>query len=169
MKTLNITLKGIKKDVPTVLVDNKPLKLKKNQFGNYCGTYQTENDEASVVVQKYQELSGKLWFLMSILFFVISVFGIFDKPMGKKNTVIDAKYNVKLKENITDFEAFLNFLPTDDKALDVKAEGGEIEEICNLCYEDKVVKKRKKILLITKLLLWVVLVVCAILIIIKRS
>lgn len=168
MKTLQISLKGTQKFVPTVLVDGKVVKLKKNQFGNFTGTYQTEKDEVSVVIQKYQELSGKFWFLMSMLFFVISIFGIFDKPMGKKNTVIDAKFDVKLTQDITYFDATLNLPQQNSRAMDVEIGGGEFKEVCNLCYEDNVVKKRKKILIFTKLAIWVVLIVAVALIVAKN-
>ena len=166
MKTLNLTLKNAKNLSPTILVDDKPLKFKKNSFGTYCAQYQTEKDEVSVVIQKYQELSGKFWFLMSILFFIISVFGIFDIKMSKRSIVINSKFNVKLENDITNFNATINDA-CGDKGVIYNC-NGVVEEVVNTCYEDEVVKKRKKILLATKILLWLALVVVVVCFVVKK-
>lgn len=166
MKILNLTLKNAKNLSPTILVDDKPLKFKKNSFGTYCAQYQTEKDEVSVVIQKYQELSGRFWFLMSILFFIISVFGIFDIKMGKRSIVINSKFNVKLENDITNFNATINDA-CGDKGVIYNC-NGVVEEVVNTCYEDEVVKKRKKILLATKILLWLALVAVVVCFVVKK-
>lgn len=165
MKTLNITLKGTSKLSPNVLVDGKFVKLKKNQFGNYIGSIQTEKSEVDLVIQKYHELSGKLWFLMSILFFVISLFGLFDIRYGKNNYVIDSKFHIKLNEDVTNFAATIN-LNNAKGAIQFET-NAEIKEELNVCFEDEVVKKRKKILLATKIVLWLMLIGVALYFLIK--
>ena len=156
MKTLNITLKGTSKLSPNILVDGKFVKLKKNQFGNYVGSIETEKSEVDLTIQKYHELSGKLWFLMSMIFFILSVFGLFDKRYGKNNCVIDSKFHIKLNQDVTNFFATIN-LSANNKAINFES-NAEVGEELNICFEDKVVKKRKKILLATKIVLWLMLI-----------
>ncbi len=167
MKTLNLTLKNAKNLSPTILIDDKPVKLKKNAFKAYTTQYQTEKNEVSIVIQKYQELSGKLWFLMSILFFIISVFGIFDIRMGKRSTVINSKFNVKLENDITNFNATINDI--DGYKGVIYNCNGVVEEVVNTCFEDEVVKKRKKVLLATKILLWIALIAVVVCLVVTKN
>lgn len=165
MKTLNITLKGASKLSPNVLVDGEFVKLKKNQFGNYIASIETEKSEVDLVIQKYHELSGNLWFLMSVLFFVISLFGLFDIRYGKNNCVIDSKFHIKLNEDVTHFVATMD-LNKVGSAITFES-NAEINEELNVCFEDEVVKKRKKILLATKIILWLLLIGVALYFLIK--
>lgn len=168
MNTINLTLKGMQKNFyPTVLVDDKPVKLVKNQFGGLNAKITTEKSSVNIKIQKYNELAGKLWFLMDIMFFIISLFGIFDVRKPKKCIVLDSEFNVNLTSDVTNLEFFVSPLNLDNKNVEIKGEA-EINEVKNLCYEDKILKKRKKILFFTKLGLWVCLSVLIIFLVIKR-
>ncbi|MGN1207874.1 MAG: hypothetical protein ACI4TI_00195 [Christensenellales bacterium] len=156
MKTLNLTVCGAKKISPTILVDNKPVKLKKNKFGNFCALVQTEKDKVNIKVQKINELSSRLWFLMGIFFFIVSIFGIFDVKQSKKDVTFDSEFEVNLNKEVTNFELLINSQVVDGKAVEYDCES-EVVEIKNLCFENKVVTKRKKILLATKIILWIAL------------
>ena len=47
--------------------------MEKNKYGNIDITQQLDKDNVEIKICKYFELNGKLWFLMSMLFFIISL------------------------------------------------------------------------------------------------
>lgn len=166
MKTLNLTLKGIGKLSPTVMVDNKSLNFKKNVFGNYTTTFQTDKNEVELAIINYLEISGKFWFLMGLFFFLISLFGIFDMRVSKNCLVIKSRFKIYLDSNVTNFEAQIND-KNGEKGISYNC-NDKVEEIENICYEDLVAKKRRKILFVTKILLWIVLTVLSIILLVKN-
>ena len=79
MNNINIKIAGANdKFRPNVFIDGKEVKYTKNNNGALELNYATEKDSIEISICKYLEISGKLWFLMSLFFFVISLFGIFD-------------------------------------------------------------------------------------------
>lgn len=155
MKELNLKIKGTKKINPTIEVDGKIVKLKKNSFGNYEGKVQVQNDQVNIKVYRYLELNSKFWFLKSLLYFIVSIFGIFDSIKEKKCIVIDfcAKLNMQNIDNAT-LELNANNLTTQGQAFKIIS-NCELEEISNGYYVDTKANKRRKFLNVVKFVVFV--------------
>ena len=156
MNKLNLKLINVVNLSPTILVDNKKVKPKKNQFGSYAITHETEKDEVEIKIFKYLEINGKLWFLMGMIFFIISIFGILDYRLDRKCIIIDCCLKIKLNEN-TNAELKFNSFVSSGEAYTIKTDA-QVEQISNRYFVDTQAKKRVKILIITKLLCWVALI-----------
>lgn len=167
MNNVNLKVTGGIGLNPNVIIDNNPVKLKKNKYGSLDGNYQTENSEIELKVCRYLELSGKLWLLMSMVFFIISIFGIFNPPYDRKCIQIDYLCKIKLKET-NDIKIKINTQNAGDKAIEVESDC-EIEEITNAFQIDKVAKKRLVIVRIIEVALWVALVGVVIFLLAKKN
>lgn len=167
MNNVNLKVTGGIGLNPNVIIDNNPVKLKKNKYGSLDGNYQTENSEIELKVCRYLELSGKLWLLMSMVFFIISIFGIFNPPYDRKCIQIDYLCKIKLKET-NDIKIKINTQNAGDKAIEVESDC-EIEEITNSFQIDKVAKKRLVIVRIIEVALWVALVGVVIFLLAKKN
>ena len=167
MNNVNLKVTGGIGLNPNVIIDNNPVKLKKNKYGSLDGNYQTDNSEIELKVCRYLELSGKLWLLMSMVFFIISIFGIFNPPYDRKCIQIDYLCKIKLKET-NDIKIKINIQNAGDKAIEVES-NCEIEEITNAFQIDKVAKKRLVIVRIIEVALWVALVGVVIFLLAKKN
>ena len=167
MNNVNLKVTGGIGLNPNVIIDNNPVKLKKNKYGSLDGNYQTENSEIELKVCRYLELSGKLWLLMSMVFFIISIFGIFNPPYDRKCIQIDYLCKIKLKET-NDIKIKINTQNAGDKAIEVESDC-EIEEITNAFQIDKVAKNRLVIVRIIEVALWVALVGVIIFLLAKKN
>lgn len=165
MKQVNIKIKGASKINPIFLVDGKKVKFKKNNYGSYEANVETENNKLEIELYRYLEISGRLWWLMSIVFFVISLFGILDSVKEKDCMVLNCKWVVDLSNN--------NGGVVDIKIHNLKHQQKSVEfvsalpynEVSNVCIEDATAKKRLKIvkgLKIATVLVVVAIVVLAI-------
>ena len=156
MNTLNLKLIGTARVNPTVLIDGKPAKLKKNEFGGFSCSYNTENSKAKVEIYKYLEISGKYWFLVQFFFFLISILGIFNPRLDKKCIVLDCSFDIDLNEtnNVT-----FKFNQLKDEGEAVTIEGDcNVDTISNSYFVDKQAKKRMKILRIAEIFTWVAVI-----------
>lgn len=166
MRNVNLNVVGPSNLNPILAIDGKTVKTKKNKYGNIQYSFDTEKDEIEVSVFRYLELNGRFWWLMAILFFVISIFGILNPPYEKKCIQIDYKVKLKLKEN-NDITIKLNVSSNDGKV-------GRIETVCD-CEEisnnygiDKVAQKRKKIIKVCEVIAWIALIVTIVALICKE-
>ncbi|MGN0761169.1 MAG: hypothetical protein ACI4MV_04410 [Christensenellales bacterium] len=91
MSLLNIKVRSLKKYAIQVAVDGSPIKGKSDKTGNMIYTYSTDNAETKVEIFNVNELTFPLWWLWSIFYFFIGVFGIFDPGYG--NNFFDVRCN----------------------------------------------------------------------------
>lgn len=151
MRELEIRLSGRQCSGERVVrVDDESLKLKKNKFGNYVGTYQTEKDRVTVKVYNLLDVGGVLWFLTQIFFFLISIFGIFDIHRKEKCLKMDFEAEVELKEE-NKITLQVNLPKENEKAITVQTELPN-REITNNFYLDIRAKKTLKLLLAAKII-----------------
>ena len=144
---------------PSIMVDKKVVKTKKGKFGARTCLVQTEKPEIELEIYKHLELAGRLWFLMNILFFIVSLFGILDAHYDRRCIVIDCKYKIKVKDKAKVI-IYFNSLKEQRKATEIQS-NTQVEEISNMYYVDEKIKKRFKIALITRILLIVaILITC---------
>ena len=155
MKELNLKLTG-SNAVSSVFIDGKSVRLKRNKFNSLETNYTTDKDCVEVVILRQLELKSRIWFLMAMIFFVISIFGILDPPYDRKFIAINCKFKINLKETNKVVVAFNN--SSNAKAVDIKSDC-EVEVIENSYYIDEQVKKRYKILIGAKILLWIALII----------
>lgn len=166
MKTLNLVITSGLNAHLCALVDGTPVKLAKNKMGSYEGVYTTEKDTVELCVYKYLELKSKLWLLMSLVFFVVSLFGILSPRYDRHCVTIEYKASIKLKDN-TDVTLSSNKFVDNGKAFELTS-NAEVNETTNLIYTDKVAKKRLRILRAIEAVLWVALIALIIALIAKR-
>lgn len=165
MKKLNIKLTGLNLKVrPFCLVDGKQVKLVEDKFGGFDATVETENSQVEVEVSRVLEHSGKLWWLYSILSFIVSLFGIFEPRYDKKCVAINCKLKVNLNETC---ELKLKFNPfSSSKACEIETQC-EYIEISNEYYVDKTAKRRWRLSVVFKVIAWVAIIVAAVVLIAK--
>ena len=143
----------------------KLLNWKKTNQVTVC-SYQTENKTVDLKICKYLEENSPLYFLWQILFFFVSIFGLFDKRGDRYCIVIEYHAKITLSEQ-TDATIRLNFRPDKNIAATITTEA-DVEEQTNTIFVDKAAKKRKKIATVIKLLLCAVAVLLIGIIIFNR-
>lgn len=159
MKNVNLKIKGVGRLKPVVCVDGKQIKFKKNNFGSYEKSISTEKDKMEIVIYRYLEINGRLWWLISILQFLVSLFGILDTMKEKNCTIIDCKLVVDLNsaEN-RNIDLAINENAKNGKSVSITTEL-EVEEVTNRSYVDEKAKKRFKIMKFVKLFVFIAAVV----------
>lgn len=160
MKTINLSISGaIIKDA-VVAVDGNVLRFKKQKGGERTCTYTTEKDSAELTVTRANELGGKLWFLWAMLFFIISVFGIFNSKYDKRGTEINYKSRLTLGET-TSVNLKFNRFKNGERAIECTSDN-EVAEEENAYSQDTKTKKRVKILTAVEVLIWLAAVAGAV-------
>lgn len=150
---------------PVIMVDKKIIKTKKGKYGSRTCLIETENPEIQLEIYKHLELAGRLWFLMNIFYFIISIFGIFDAHYDRKCIVIDCKYKIKVKDKAKVI-IYFNSLKEKRKATEIES-NTDVEEISNIYYVDEKIKKRFVIALATRILLLVAVAITCLVIFLK--
>ena len=153
MNNLSVKLTGYASKDTMFLVDGQKVKFKNNKFGNRIFEYQTDKDYATITINRFLEINSKLWLFWQLLFFVISIFGIFDMRHAKGYFVVDCELKIKLTQD-TQITLKMNDSPKNDFACTVVAEA-EVEQIRNRYYVDEKAKKRGKILVFAKILTFI--------------
>ena len=155
MNKLNLKLMNPQENQIFCTINDEIIKFKKDKSGHAVYEHQTEDQSVEIRVFKYLEVNSPLYFLWQILFFFVSIFGVFNKPLDKHCIVVEYKAKINLKEE-TNVKIKLNFLPQKKIGAVVESDT-EIFEETNRVFVDKEAKKRKKKLLITQAFLWVML------------
>lgn len=146
---------------PVITLDGKKIKFKKNSFGNFEAKADVR-DGARLKLTCWDTILSPMWLLWEMLYFVISVFGIFDLR------------NDKIKRSF-EFEAVLHPTAGDSKAtvtvIRSQGEGSPAAELeCNFEAEVvenrytgyELIKKRRIIALVIKVAAWLALIASAI-------
>ena len=143
MNKLSLKLLGVDKLKPNVYVDGKRIKYKKNKYGAIECQCECANPEAEVVITKQSELASKWWLLMNILFFVISIFGIFEPPYDSKGIMVNCKFVVSMAAD-TSVTVQVNSLTSTGTFANINSTS-TIREISNSYLVDKTIKRRWRI------------------------
>ena len=167
MNKLTVKLNGYASKDTTFLVDGTKVKIKNNKFGNKVFEYQTEKSEVTIVIKRLLEINSRFWLAWQLLFFVISIFGIFDVRGSKGYFVVDCELKVKVQE---DTQVTLKMNDSPQKTIACQVESNtEVEEIKNSYYIDEQAKKKGKKLVFAKIVTFLVIAVVAVLIFMLRS
>ena len=142
MKKLELEFIGLNDKELNILVDGKFVKPKKNKDKIYTACYSTDKDECEVVVFKPHRYLGKGYLWWNLLFFFISIFGIFDVRANKRLAVLDCRFTIKLESDTLVRLARLDFVDG-EKAIEIITQA-QTCEIANVHYFDKDAKIRSK-------------------------
>lgn len=167
MNVLNIAMRPhymIKN--PSLFIDGERVYTKKSKNGEYTCRFETEKDSVELSVYKFLEINGKFWFLYSILFFFISLLGIFDAHYDNKCYCLKYKTVLTLNEE-TNVKLVFNQFKESGAAINCTADC-PAEETENEYYTDKQAKKRLKIMRIVKLLCWLAAIAIAVVVILYK-
>ncbi len=158
MNTVNFKLTGINsKIIPTLIVDNQVIKLFMNEFGSYEGMLETDKDELEITLTSEHELNSNLWWLYSLIAFIVSVLGIFNPFYDRKCIAIDCSF--KLHVNKTSNIKFkFNTLKKQQKAVEYEADN-DLLELKNVYSVNKKCKRRWLFLFIIKIIAWVAIAI----------
>ena len=126
-------------DADGITVDGKFVKLKQEKNKGYACSIETDKNECEVFICKGHKYLGKNWFWWNLLFFVISIFGIFDMRNGKflvwdVRLKISTNKDTKVVLNRADFT-------NGGKVVNIESDS-EVEEISNIQIYDNEAKVR---------------------------
>lgn len=157
MSKVNLSVVDNKAYDNVIVVNGNRFKYKKDKNRRLVGTVEC-NNECVVEIYNWNEIKCKLWIIVEIFFFIISIFGIFDVRRDKKGRTISfkAKFMSKDESNV---KLGFNTFKEDTPAIKIDADC-DMEIIENRFYIDKQVVKRYKILKICKLLTFLLVIVC---------
>ena len=139
-----------------VYIDDKPVKFKKNQYKNLTYHHRTEQDRVKIRICKYADIGGALWFFIQLLFFVISIFGIFDTHVVNRGVCFDCTLDVKLSGH-NSLTLRCNAPRNGQKVFDVETDAHAQEHDNNYCIMENAERKLKA-LKISKILLAIAIV-----------
>ena len=158
MAKLELNITGYNDTLNSMLINSKKQKLGGlNQGIRKC---YFEGDKAEIVIFKTHQYIGKFWWLWSIFFYLISIFGIFDSYYNKRCLVVDFRFNVNLDKDKTINLKIQNFEDGGKYAEIESVE--EFEEISNIQYFDKDAQKKHKKMKKIKFLLFVLIAIATV-------
>lgn len=134
MAKINLQLNGIKTKNSLITVNGKVAKIRKTGFNSSNATVENVSGKAEIVVFQGHNYSGKNWFWWQILYFIVSIFGIFDRTKNKKTYVRDCRFSVDV---LTDVDISLTQVDFEEGGKFLDIQGGSVEEICNYQTLDK--------------------------------
>ena len=151
MNKLYLSINGLPAHTD-IFLDGKYYKPKKVKNHHPVIEYETEKDSVELTIKRYSHLSSRLWVLQELFFYIISIFGIFDKKFGKyyykEYCNIVFKVQNETKATIK-FNPPLSVRPV----LNCKSDA-EINEVENVYRVDRELKRKHKILTIVKVLIF---------------
>ena len=162
MKRLNLKITNNTSIDAYFLVDGAKPKFKKNEYGSYISVIETEKDEVEIKIYEWNEYKSSWWFLTSLLYFIISFFGIFDIRIDKRFRSVDCDFKIKLSSEENNLKLTYNGFKEDCAAI-LHDGNCEIEMISNKYYIDKKSKTRYKIMKWLKLVIWLIAIIGVIL------
>lgn len=165
MSRINLKIGGALTVSPIVTVNDERVKLKRNKYGNYeCSFDAAEGTNLKIFT--WDIISSPLWLLWEIIFFIISVFGIFDWGRGKY--LSDMKCEAILHpRGDSDMKVSL-MRPSSDGAPAVMFESSAGQEILENEYINHTkIKKRRRIVRLVRVLGWLAVIASAIAIVVS--
>lgn len=160
---IDLQFVGLQEMHRNIAVNGKLVKPKRNKQNEYIHTVDSVDGKCEVVIYKSNQYLGKNWFWWNLLFFFVSILGIFDMWHGSKFLVIDSRFNISTTKDAKVIMRRQNFV---DGGKYVLFEGdANVEEICNIQFQDKLAKKRHSKMKKIKLALTAVVVITAVVLI----
>ena len=157
MNKLNLEFVNLENDF-VVTLDGKVCEFKKHKKKrNLSYEYQTENQTAHLTVQRFVPIGAKNWWLWQLLFFFVSVFGLFNRIENKKCVVVDYEADITLAEE-TNVKIIIRQNSKEKNAVELVTEAVVVEHK-NIKSVDKAAKKRVKFIKVFTIVFWILLVI----------
>ncbi len=140
---------------------------KKNKYKNYIYEVETEKKELELQIYSIHELSDRFWFLWTIFFFIIGLFGIFNPRYDKR--CMDLRYIGKIHIE-QDSELTIAFKTCMDgkKALTFKGNCLIEDNDTNVYRKNKTLCRRFRIIKWIKIGIVVFIIILGVILIIKQ-
>ena len=144
---------------PFIAIDGRPVRLKRNAYGNYVYRTETAADAVRVSVTYFSQMRSRHWFVLSLFFFVVGLFGLFD-VVDRRCREMSCDFLVRTDGN---GPLTLRFLPFADgaRAMAYEYDGG-VTETENRYSFNAEAKKRLKIMRFVKTAVWLAIVAATI-------
>ncbi len=140
MAKLELQIVGYNDALDYLQINGKKQKLTTNPDKTRTCVFEGEN--AEITIYKPHNYVGKNWFWWSLLFYFISIFGIFDVKQNKRCLMVDCRFKVTLEKDKKVVLA-LNKFEDGGKFAEIQTEEA-VEETSNIQFYDKVAQKRHK-------------------------
>ena len=126
-----------------VYADGRELKVKRDATGVYVANVETEKEYVDISVENpfFGELPFLKWFLLTLFFWAVSLFGLFDTVENKRCVSVRAKIRVKTSDSAfvkLRFGIFRDGAP----AVEITETNTEATEVENAYRLDKRAKRR---------------------------
>ncbi len=120
MKELVIRLTGLQKiGEAEVYIDGAPARFEAASNGAVC-KYQTEKDSVNIRVYRALNVGGVFWFITQLVFFLITLFGLFDIHARERGLVIDFEARVDLGVQANELTLKFNYPKENAQAITVQ-------------------------------------------------
>lgn len=164
MKQLNLKIKLGSTPNTKITIDGAKVKFKRDSYGNYTYIHQTNASKANIRIISYIDINFKSWFIVNILFFIFTIFGILDKRASKNYIVKDCEFDVELDKDVTNLDINTILGTNKEGQATVKCDG-KYQTIKNNIYIDEIAKQRYKKLKTAKIITSIVMIIAIILIV----
>ena len=170
MKNVLIRITGNTMFHPEVFVENKKVTLKKAKDKRKGYLVQTDKDEIDVKIFSWYEIETKYGLFISILFFFISFFGLFDIKEKRRGKSLKFEGKIKLESGIDNQEIKLVLKSFKEGEKAIVCEGDYLIENndSNKYFVDKNIEKKLMILEKIKKYTWFVIVVLILILVIMK-
>lgn len=157
MKTLNLKLQGGSELNPIVELDGNAISYKRNKYKTGLITYKTEKDYVDIEIKNVLEINGPCWWLIQMLFYIISLFGILNPKLEKNCCLVNYKSRIYLTNSENEAVIKFNLFKEKTRAVEVITQN-LVEENVNEYLLDLEAKRRRKILKISRIFAWILLI-----------
>lgn len=165
MSRISLKIRSIAGTSPLVKIDGKRIRCKKNSFGNYDASVDVE-DGARLTLSCWDTILSPLWLVWEMLFFAISLFGIFDFQRDKLKRAAEFEAVLHPHENSTATLTVIRSAGEGSPAAKLECDF-DAEVVKNEYSGFETIKKRRTIALIIKLAIWIALIGTAIAVVAK--
>lgn len=146
MARVNLQFVGFRGLQKNITVNGKVAKLTPVQRGVYACSAETQDGACEVAIYKGHYYTGKAWFWWNLLYFFVSVFGIFDIKQDKKCMVMDGRFRIIAEQD--SYAIIRKQAYTEGYALELALvqTNAQLETFANSQYSDAEGRKRRSIM-----------------------
>lgn len=165
MRVLNLTVKRVPKKMFCVFrIDGNEILWTSTKENRLFYSWETEQSEIRLEIFSFHEMSRPKWFWYAFFFFIISVFGIFNRRYEKTGKSVKYEAVIPLSEDITDLNLTFHTFKDEEPAIKTTVNKEEFTPKENIYYIDSQCQKRVKKFKTFEILWWVMLVILAVVI-----
>ena len=139
---------------PTIFINGKESSIKKQHGKSFIQL--DSNQNMNLTIKNFHPLFYPFGMLISYLFFILSVFGIFDKRYKNKEKRMEV--NIDISNISSDLK--ITFFKFQENGTAIQIDGDcDLQINNNIYYKDSLVRKKLRILMYMKLLTWILLII----------